>query len=84
MDSPDHRRPTKQTISVPRPEDSSRGKPVCDQRDLGLIVPKDRNFKNVDTLIRSLIEIISRAVIFLLDVGPQPDETDPARICGTP
>jgi alpha-L-fucosidase len=35
--------------------------------------PKDRNFKNVDTLIRSLIEIISRGGNFLLDVGPQPD-----------
>jgi alpha-L-fucosidase len=35
--------------------------------------PKDRNFKSVDTLIRSLIEIISRGGNLLLDVGPQPD-----------
>ena len=35
--------------------------------------PKDRKFKSADTLIRSLIEIISRGGNFLLDVGPQPD-----------
>jgi len=31
--------------------------------------PKDRNFKSTDTLIRSLIEIISRGGNLLLDVG---------------
>jgi alpha-L-fucosidase len=35
--------------------------------------PKDRNYKSVDTLIRSLIQVISLGGNFLLDVGPQPD-----------
>ena len=34
---------------------------------------RDRNFKSTDTLIRTLIEVISRGGNFLLDVGPQPD-----------
>ena len=34
---------------------------------------KDREFKSAETLIRSLIEVISRGGNFLLDVGPQPD-----------
>ena len=73
MDSPDHSAADKQTITVPRPEDFQPWETCMTINETWAYRPKDRNFKNVDTLIRSLIEIISRGGNLLLDVGPQPD-----------
>jgi alpha-L-fucosidase len=73
MDSPDHGAADKQAITVPRPEDFQPWETCMTINETWAYRPKDRNFKSVDTLIRSLIEIISRGGNFLLDVGPQPD-----------
>jgi alpha-L-fucosidase len=73
MDSPDHSVADKQSITVPRPEDFQPWEACMTINDTWAYRPKDRNFKDADTLIRSLIEIISRGGNLLLDVGPQPD-----------
>ena len=73
MDSADHSGADKQKIKVPRPEDFQPWETCMTINETWAYRPKDRNFKNVDALIRSLIEIISRGGNFLLDVGPQPD-----------
>jgi alpha-L-fucosidase len=73
MDSADHSAADKQRIKVPRPEDFQPWETCMTINETWAYRPKDRNFKSVDTLIRSLIEIISRGGNFLLDVGPQPD-----------
>jgi alpha-L-fucosidase len=73
MDSPDHSAADKQAITVPSPEDFQPWETCMTINETWAYRPKDRNFKNVDTLIRSLIEIISRGGNLLLDVGPQPD-----------
>ncbi len=73
MDSPVHSGADQQTIKVPRPEDFQPWETCMTINETWAYRPQDRNFKNVDTLIRSLIEIISRGGNFLLDVGPQPD-----------
>jgi alpha-L-fucosidase len=39
--------------------------------------PSDRNFKPVEKLIRTLVEVSSRGGNFLLNVGPTPDGTFP-------
>jgi alpha-L-fucosidase len=64
MDSADHRGSDKQRIKVPRPEDFQPWETCMTINETWAYRPKDRNFKNADTLIRSLIEIISRGVIF--------------------
>jgi alpha-L-fucosidase len=73
MDSPDHSAADKQAITVPSPEDFQPWESCMTINETWAYRPKDRSFKNVDTLIRSLIEIISRGGNLLLDVGPQPD-----------
>jgi alpha-L-fucosidase len=73
MDSADHRGADKQKIKIPRPEDFQPWETCMTINETWAYRPQDRNFKNVDTLIRSLIEIISRGGNLLLDVGPQPD-----------
>ena len=73
FDSPDHTAADKQAIMVPRPEDFQPWEACMTINDTWAYRPKDRNFKSSDTLIYSLVEIISRGGNFLLDVGPQPD-----------
>jgi len=73
LDSPDHTAADKQAITVPRPEDFQPWEACMTINDTWAYRPKDRNFKSSDTLIYSLVEIISRGGNFLLDVGPQPD-----------
>jgi alpha-L-fucosidase len=73
MDSTDHSGADKQKIKVPRPEDFQPWETCMTINETWAYRPQDRRFKSVDTLIRSLIEIISRGGNFLLDVGPQPD-----------
>ena len=73
LDSPDHTAADKQGIMVPRPEDFQPWEACMTINDTWAYRPKDRNFKSSDTLIYSLVEIISRGGNFLLDVGPQPD-----------
>jgi len=73
MDSPDHSAADKQAITVPSPADFQPWETCMTINETWAYRPKDRNFKNVDTLIRSLIEIISRGGNLLLDVGPQSD-----------
>jgi alpha-L-fucosidase len=73
IDRPDHSAADKQTITAPRPEDFQPWEACMTINETWAYRPKDRNFKDVDTLIRSLIEIISRGGNLLLDVGPQPD-----------
>lgn len=58
---------------VPRPEDFQPWESCMTINRTWANRPKDRDFKSVDTLIRNLIEVISRGGNFLLDVGPQPD-----------
>jgi alpha-L-fucosidase len=73
MDSPDHSVADKEKITVPRPEDFQPWEACMTINETWAYRPKDRNFKDADTLVRSLIEIISRGGNLLLDVGPQPD-----------
>jgi len=73
MDSPDHSAADKQAITVPRPEEFQPWEACMTINDTWAYRSKDRNFKSVDLLIRSMVEIISRGGNFLLDVGPQPD-----------
>ena len=73
LDSPDHTAADKQGIMVPRPEDFQPWEACMTINDTWAYRPKDRNFKSSDTLIYSLVEIISRGGNLLLDVGPQPD-----------
>ncbi len=73
MDSPDHSAADRQAIQVPRHEDFQPWEACMTINDTWAYRGKDRNFKSVDTLIRSMVEIISRGGNFLLDVGPQPD-----------
>lgn len=73
IDSPDHSLADKQPIVVPRPEDFQPWETCMTINDTWAYRGKDRDFKSVDKLIRSLIEVVSRGGNFLLDVGPQPD-----------
>jgi alpha-L-fucosidase len=73
MDSPDHGEADKQAITVPSQKDFQPWEACMTINDTWAYRPKDRNFKSADTLIRSMVEIISRGGNFLLDVGPQPD-----------
>lgn len=73
MDSPDHSAADKEPVTVPRPEDFQPWESCMTINDTWAYRPKDRNFKSADTLIRSMVEIISRGGNFLLDAGPQPD-----------
>ena len=73
MDSPDHSAADRQAIRVPRQEDFQPWEACMTINETWAYRGKDRNFKSVDTLIRSMVEIISRGGNFLLDVGPQPD-----------
>jgi len=73
MDSPDYSEADKQKIAVPRLEDFQPWEACMTINDTWAYRPKDRNFKSTDTLIRSMVEIISKGGNFLLDVGPQPD-----------
>jgi alpha-L-fucosidase len=73
LDSPDHSEADKMAVAVPRPEDFQPWESCMTINDTWAYRPKDHNFKSPDSLIRSLIEIISRGGNFLLDVGPQPD-----------
>ncbi|MGA2571338.1 MAG: alpha-L-fucosidase [Terracidiphilus sp.] len=73
MDSPDHSEADKQPIVVPRQDQFQPWETCMTINDTWAYRPKDRNFKSADTLIRSLVEVVSRGGNFLLDVGPQPD-----------
>jgi alpha-L-fucosidase len=61
------------STTVPRPDEFQPFEACMTINGAWSYRPKDRNFKSVDTLIRSLIEVISLGGNFLLDVGPQPD-----------
>jgi alpha-L-fucosidase len=73
MDSQDRTSADKMSGAVPKPEDFEPWEACMTINNSWAYKPKDRNFKSTDTLIRSLIEIISRGGNLLLDVGPQPD-----------
>jgi len=73
LDSPDHSAADKQAVTVPRAQEFQPWEACMTINDTWAYRPKDQNFKSADTLIRSLIEVISRGGNFLLDVGPQPD-----------
>jgi len=73
MDSQDRTSVDKLDGSVPKPEDFEPWEACMTINNSWSYKPKDRNFKSPDTLIRSLIEIISRGGNLLLDVGPQAD-----------
>ena len=73
MDSQDRTSADKMSGAVPKPEDFEPWEACMTINNSWAYRPKDRNFKSTDTLIRSLIEIISRGGNLLLDVGPQPD-----------
>jgi alpha-L-fucosidase len=73
MDSPDHSAADRQAITVPRPEDFQPWETCMTINNTWAYNPKDLNFKSTETLIRTMIEVISRGGNFLLDVGPQPD-----------
>jgi alpha-L-fucosidase len=73
MNSPDHSEADKMAITVPRPERFQPWESCMTINDTWAYRPKDRNFKTADSLIHSLVEIISRGGNLLLDVGPQPD-----------
>ena len=73
MDSPDHSFADRQPITVPRPGQFQPWETCMTINDTWAYRPKDRNFKSADTLIRNMVEIVSRGGNFLLDVGPQPD-----------
>src|SRR6266567_2147305 len=73
INSPDHSLADKQPIVVPKAGDFQPWETCMTINDTWAYRGKDRNFKSVDKLIRSLIEVVSRGGNFLLDVGPQPD-----------
>jgi alpha-L-fucosidase len=73
MDSQDRTSADKMSGAVPKPDDFEPWEACMTINNSWAYKPKDRNFKSTDTLIRSLIEIISRGGNLLLDVGPQPD-----------
>jgi len=73
MDSPDHSAADKMAVALPRPEDFQPWETCMTINNTWAYRPQDHNFKSTDTLIRTLIEVISRGGNFLLDVGPQPD-----------
>ena len=73
MDSPDHSAADKMAVMVPTPEDFQPWETCMTINNTWAYRSKDRNFKSADTLIRNMVEIISRGGNFLLDVGPQPD-----------
>ena len=73
LDSPDHGAADKEAIFVPRAEDFQPWETCMTINDTWAYRGKDRKFKSAETLIRSLVEIVSRGGNFLLDVGPQPD-----------
>ena len=73
LDSPDHSAADKQAVTVPRAQEFQPWEACMTINDTWAYRPKDQNRKMTDTLIRSLIEVISRGGNFLLDVGPQPD-----------
>ena len=73
MDSPNHTEADKQDITIPREDQFQPWETCMTINSTWAYRPKDRNFKSADTLIRNMVEIISRGGNFLLDVGPQPD-----------
>jgi alpha-L-fucosidase len=73
MDSLVHSATDKMTSAVPRPDEFQPWETCMTINNTWAYRPKDRNFKSSETLIRSLIEVISRGGNLLLNVGPQPD-----------
>ncbi len=73
LDSPDHAAADHAAITVPKPEEFQPWESCMTINDTWAYRGKDRNFKSAETLIRTLVEVISRGGNFLLDVGPQPD-----------
>ena len=73
MDSPDHSAADAMAVTVPRPDKFQPWETCMTINGTWAYRPKDRDFKSADTLIRDLIEVVSRGGNFLLDVGPQPD-----------
>jgi len=73
MDSPDHSDADKMAVGVPSAANFQPWETCMTINNTWAYRPQDRKFKSTDTLIRSLIEVISRGGNFLLDVGPQPD-----------
>lgn len=73
MDSPDHTVADQMAVTIPRPEEFQPWETCMTINNTWAYRPKDRNFKSAESLIRNMVEIISRGGNFLLDVGPQPD-----------
>ncbi len=73
LDSPDHTDADRAPLGVPKAEEFQPWESCMTINDTWAYRDRDRNFKSTDTLIRTLIEVISRGGNFLLDVGPQPD-----------
>ncbi len=73
LQSPNHAATDQIPTTVPRLEDFQPWESCMTINNTWAYRPKDRVFKSADTLIRALIEVISRGGNLLLDVGPQPD-----------
>lgn len=73
MDSTSHAAADRMPVSIPSPDEFQPWETCMTINDTWAYRPKDQNFKSADTLIRNMVEIISRGGNFLLDVGPQPD-----------
>jgi alpha-L-fucosidase len=73
IDSVNHKLDTRMANAVPRQGEFQPWETCMTINNAWAYKPRDRDFKSPDTLIRSLIEVVSRGGNFLLDVGPQPD-----------
>jgi alpha-L-fucosidase len=59
--------------AVPRPEDFRLWETCMTINNTWAYNKNDHNYKSEQTLIRGLVEVVSRGGNFLLNVGPQPD-----------
>jgi len=75
LDSPEHQDADRQSTVVPRPEDFRLWESCMTINETWAYNRNDHKYKSVDTLIRSLVEVVSRGGNLLLDVGPGPDGT---------
>ncbi len=75
LDSPEHQDVDGQSNVVPRPEDFRLWESCMTINDTWAYNRNDNKYKSTDTLIRSLVEVVSRGGNLLLDVGPGPDGT---------
>lgn len=75
LDSPEHQGADQQSNVVPRPEDFRLWESCMTINETWAYNRNDHKYKSADTLIRSLVEVVSRGGNLLLDVGPGPDGT---------